>query len=375
MLYDIIILGAGSMGMSAGYQLAKNGQTVLMLDSYHPPHVHGSHNGETRIIRHAYGEGEAYVPFALRARELWKDLEKKIGKPVFLETGVLNCGPESSPFIQNVLKSGEKYDLRVEELTSDVMKKRWSGLTVPADYIGAYEKDAGYLLTDPILNGYAELTAAHGAVLAGGRRVEEIQIKEGNVVVKTKKEVHRGKKLIVTAGAWGGKLLSQLGLKLPITVIRKTFAWLHADEPFKEGEFPCFSFDTDMGTYYGFPDIKGTGLKIGRHDTGLPIHPDQKGAPFRDADAEELLDFLSRFMGGGTFRLREGKTCMYSMTPDEDFIIDYHPEHPEVMFALGFSGHGFKFASAVGEVLSEMALEKRLTVDMKPFRLNRFKHF
>lgn len=373
MLYDIIILGAGSMGMSAGYQLAKQGQKVLMLDSYHPPHTHGSHHGETRIIRHAYGEGEAYVPFALRARELWKDLEQRIKRNILLETGVLNCGLESSPFIQNVFKSGEKYDLDVEKLTSDEMKKRWSGLTMPSDYFGAYEKDAGYLLTDQILNGYAELAASHGAKLAGGQRVEKVHIKKGKVEVKTDNEIYSGKKLIVTAGAWGGELLSQLGLQLPITVTRKTFAWLHADESFQEGKFPCFSFDTDMGTYYGFPDINRTGLKIGRHDTGLQIHPDQKSDPFHDGDAEELLCFLSRFMGGGTFRLREGKTCMYSMTPDEDFIIDHHPDHPEVMFALGFSGHGFKFASAVGEALSEMALEKELTVDMKPFRLNRFK--
>ncbi|WP_175074924.1 N-methyl-L-tryptophan oxidase [Terribacillus sp. AE2B 122] len=372
MLYDIIILGAGSMGMSAGYQLAKQGQKVLMVDSYHPPHIHGSHHGETRIIRHAYGEGEAYVPFALRSRELWKDLEQELGKDIFFETGVLNCGPESSPFIQNVLKSGERYDLHVEELSSDLMKKRWSGLTIPADYIGAYEKNAGYLRTYPILAGYAELAASYGAVLAGGQRVEELQIKEGSIEVKTKNEIHRGKKLIVTAGAWGGDVLSQLGLQLPITVTRKTFAWLHADAPFQEDKFPCFSFDTDMGTYYGFPDISGTGLKIGRHDTGLAIHPDQKGPDFHDGDAEELLGFLTRFMGGGSFQLREGKTCMYSITPDEDFIIDYHPDYPEVMFALGFSGHGFKFASAVGEVLSEMAMEKELTVDMGPFRLNRF---
>ncbi|WP_102706836.1 N-methyl-L-tryptophan oxidase [Terribacillus saccharophilus] len=372
MLYDIIILGAGSMGMSAGYHLAKEGRKVLMLDSYHPPHDHGSHHGETRIIRHAYGEGEAYVPFALRARELWKDLEQKLGRDIFIETGVLNCGPESSPFIQNVLKSGERYDLHVEELTSNQMKKRWTGLTIPADYMGAYEKDAGYLRTDPILNGYADLAVSHGAVLAGGQRVEEVEIKKSNVEVKTKDGIHRGKKLIVTAGAWGAEILSQLGLQLPITVTRKTFAWLHADATFHEDKFPCFSFDTDIGTYYGFPDINGTGLKIGRHDTGLSIHPDQKGAPFHDGDAEELQSFLSRFMGSGTFLLREGKTCMYSMTPDEDFIIDYHPEHPEVMYALGFSGHGFKFASAVGETLSEMAMEKELTVDMKPFRISRF---
>ncbi|MFP7168879.1 N-methyl-L-tryptophan oxidase [Terribacillus sp. 7520-G] len=372
MLYDVIILGAGTMGLSAGYQLAKKGQKVLMVDSYHPPHVHGSHHGETRIIRYAYGEGEAYVPFALRSKELWKDLEGKIGRTILVETGVLNCGPESSPFIQNVLKSGDKYALQVEKHTSAQLQKRWPGLTIPNDYIGAYEKDGGYLRTDTILNGYAELAVSYGAVLAGGQRVREVKINKGTVALTTADTTYKAKKLIVTAGAWGGEVLSQLGLQLPITVIRKTFAWLHADAIFQESKFPCFSFDTEMGTYYGFPDIDGTGLKIGRHDTGMPIHPDKKGSPFQDADTEELLAFLSRFMARGTFRLREGKTCMYSMTPDEDFIIDHHPEHQEVMFALGFSGHGFKFASAAGEALSEMAMEKELTVDMEPFRLDRF---
>ena len=372
MLYDVIILGAGTMGLSAGYQLARKGQKVLMVDSYHPPHVHGSHHGETRIIRYAYGEGEAYVPFTLRSKELWKDLEQTIGQSILVETGVLNSGPEWSPFIQNVWKSGDKYDLQVEKLSSRQLQKRWAGLTVPDNYIGVYEKDGGYLRTNQILNGYAALAASNGAVLAGGQRVQEVQINKGTVEVKTQETKYQAKKLVVTAGAWGREVLLQLGLQLPITVIRKTFAWLHADESFRESKFPCFSFDTEMGTYYGFPDIDGTGLKIGRHDTGMPIHPDQKGVPFHNGDTEELLGFLSRFMGNGTFRLREGKICMYSMTPDEDFIIDHHPEHPQVMFALGFSGHGFKFASAVGEALSEMAMDKDTTVDMWPFRLERF---
>lgn len=360
------------MGMSAGYQLAKKGQNVLMLDSYHPPHVHGSHHGETRIIRYAYGEGEAYVPFALRAKKLWRDLEQELGQDILVETGVLNSGPYSSPFIQNVLKSGSKYALGVEELSADQVNKRWAGLTLPDDFIGAFEKEAGYLLTDSILNGYKKLAGSYGAKFAGGQRVQKVQIKQGNVHVKTQEKMYEAKKLIITAGAWGSELLAQLGLQLPITVIRKTFAWLDADVIFQESMFPCFSFDTDIGTYYGFPDINGAGLKIGRHDTGAPIHPDHKREPFQNDDAEELQHFLSRYMGKGSFRLREGKTCMYSMTPDEDFIVDHHPDYPEVMFALGFSGHGFKFASAVGETLSEMVLEKELTVDMTPFRLSRF---
>jgi N-methyl-L-tryptophan oxidase len=372
MLYDVIVLGAGSMGMSAGYQLAKKGQQVILLDSYHPPHVHGSHHGETRIIRYAYGEGEAYVPLALRAKALWKELEQEIGKDIFVETGVLNSGPETSPFIQNVIRSGKAYDLQVEQLTSAEMKKRWSGLTVPPDYIGCYEKDAGYLLTDQILKGYAHLAASHGAVVAGGQRVEAIQMKGSLVEVKTKEHTYRGKKLIVTAGAWGGELLAKLGLKLPIQVTRKTFAWLHADKNFREGSFPCFSFDTELGTYYGFPDINNTGLKIGRHDTGTPIHPDDKDAPYHEGDTEELLRFLTQFMGKGSFKLREGKTCMYSMTPDEDFLIDYHPDYPQILYALGFSGHGFKFASAIGEVLSEMAMEKEQTIDINSFCNTRF---
>lgn len=375
MHYDVIVIGAGSMGMAAGYFLAKSGKRTLLLDSFNPPHHEGSHHGDTRIIRHAYGEGEEYVPLVLKAQELWKELESSTGKQLFLQTGVLNVGPEKSDFIQNILSSSKTYSLPLDVMDSNEVNKRWPGVSLPGDYIGCFEPASGVLKCEECIEAYRELAEQHGASILTNSKVEEISIHDKEVTIKTGEQTFYADALVVSAGAWSGSLLSMLDLHLPLAPVRKTFAWFNADENlYNHNDFPAFSFETSQGIYYGFPSINGSGLKIGRHDGGEKIDPDEFIREFGELkeDKEDVRQFLNEYMPF-TQQLKYGKTCMYTLTPDENFIIDLHPKYSNVAIAAGFSGHGFKFSSVVGQILSELIASGKTEHNISPFSINRFK--
>ena len=374
MKYDTIIIGAGSMGMAAGYFLAKSGRKTLLLDAFSPPHQRGSHHGDTRIIRHAYGEEAEYVPLALKAQKLWNELEALSQKELFLQAGVLNAGPAEADFIQTIIRSAELYELPLEILTPAETEKRWPGMHLPADYIGCFEPSSGVLKCGACVEAYRELAVKHGAAIRTDSRVQEVTAKDGCVTVRTENQTFQAKSLVVSAGAWSGQLLEMLGLSLPLQPVRKTFAWFDAEERlYDHRHFPAFSFEAPSGIYYGFPSIDGSGIKTGRHDGGADIDPDEKMEDFGScpADTADLRQFLGRHLPSAG-RLKFGKTCMYTMTPDEDFIIDRHPVHPNIVIAAGFSGHGFKFSSAVGHILSDLIITGKTESNIAPFRIGRF---
>lgn len=376
MSYEVIIIGAGSMGMAAGYYLSNKGKKVLLIDAFDPPHTEGSHHGETRIIRHAYGEGEGYVPMALRAQELWLELEERSKKKLFLQTGVLNAGDPDSLFIKNVLKSGETYSLPVEVLTAGQMNERWPGFQFSDDFIGCFEKNSGVLMVEECIRVYRGLAGKNGVLLKTNTPVKSIEASEASVTVKTDSEAFVGEKLIVTAGKGTGPILSTLGLELPLQPVRKTFSWFDSDEAvYRTGQFPAFAvnYPNSDELYYGFPSIEGAGVKIGRHDEGHPVQPGEKLADFGTIpdDKQDVKGFAERFLSR-EMPLKYGKTCVYTNTPDSDFIIDKHPDLKNVFFACGFSGHGFKFASVVGEILSQMIMDGKTEMDISAFGIDRF---
>ncbi len=374
MHYDVIVIGAGSMGMAAGSFLSKSGKRTLLLDSYDPPHNKGSHHGDTRMIRYAYAEGEEYVPFVLKARELWRDLEKETGRELFLQTGVLNAGDHQSKFVQNIISSSKTYSLPLEVLSSHEVNERWPGMTLPENYIGCYEPTSGVLKCEECIEAYRELAEKYGAEVLTNQKVKELYIHGKKVTVRTEEQTFSSDALIVSAGAWSGPLLAKLKLNLPLKPVRKTFAWFDAhEELYNSQSFPAFAVDAPQGLYYGFPSINGSGLKTGRHDGGDRINPDEPLALFgeQEEDESDLAGFLNRYMPESG-PLKFGKTCMYTMTPDEKFIIDLHPNHSNVAIASGFSGHGFKFSSAVGQVLSELIIAGKSEQDISSFSIRRF---
>lgn len=374
MSYDVAIVGAGSMGMAAGYFIAKQGKKVLLLDAFDPPHHHASHHGETRIIRHAYGEGEHYVPLVLRAQTLWEELQARSGQSLFLPTGVLNIGDRSAPFIQTLIKSAEQYQLPLEILNAEQVHARFPGFTLPEHYLGCFEPTSGVLKCEACIAAYRDLAVAHGAECLPYHPLDTLQIlDDGSARLVSGKREIRAKKVIVAAGAWTTKLLRQLDVALPMQPYRKTFAWFDADETlYGDRAFPAFSFHSPQGIYYGFPSIDGAGVKVGRHDGGEPHDPDTPLADFDTvADSQDLERLLATVMPQ-VASLKYGKTCMYSMTEDEHFIIDVHPHYSNVIIAAGFSGHGFKFASVIGEILSELALHGQTQHPIAPFSFQRF---
>jgi N-methyl-L-tryptophan oxidase len=249
---------------------------------------------------------------------------------------------------------------------------RWPGITLPDDYIGCFEPTSGILQSEECIQAYQELAESHGATILPNSRVQDISVLDDRVIIKTDEQTFYCDALVVSAGAWSGELLStMLDLDLPLTAVRKTFAWFDANENiYNHDQFPAFNFETPEGIYYGFPSIDGCGLKVGRHDGGDEINPDEQMKEFGEVveDKGDLMQFLNQYIPD-IQQLKYGKTCMYPMIPDEKFIIDLHPKYRNVAIAAGFSGHGFKFSSAVGQALSNLIISGKNDIDISQFSL------
>lgn len=372
--FDVIIVGAGSMGMSAGYYLAKQGTQTLLMDAFDPPHTYGSHHGDTRIIRHAYGEGREYVPLAMRAQTLWDELQQETDDTIFKRTGVLGFGPKGSAFIDEAIVSAELHSLPLDILQADDINRRWPGIQVPENFTGCYEPDSGVLFSENCVRTFRRLALKHGATLLTDTPVLNVDIQKDFVRIYTEDGSYTADKLIVSAGAWNGKMLAKLQLPLPLQPKRQTVGWFKADESlYKATLFPAFFVDTRAEMYYGFPSFDGCGLKLGRHDYGQKVDPDYINREFGlyAEDEGHIRRFLETYMPRAAGKLMQGRVCMYTKTPDDHFIVDLHPAHSHVVIAAGFSGHGFKFSSVIGEVLSQLALNGKTEHDIAIFSIKR----
>ncbi|WP_033543150.1 N-methyl-L-tryptophan oxidase [Planococcus sp. CAU13] len=373
-VYDVAIIGAGTMGMAAGAFLAQQGAKTLLMDAFDPPHVNGSHHGDTRLIRHAYGEGRQYVTLVKRAQQLWEDLEQQTGYKIFEKTGILGFGPGDSVFLAETMVSAQKHDLPLEILNGAEINERWPGFSVPDDFIGCFESQSGVIYSENAIRAYKDLAIRNGATLLTNTPVQHIEMDdEQQVKISTEHTAFYAKKVIVTAGAWAAKLLPDLNL--PIQPTRKNVGWFEApSDLYHADNMPAFYGEDEGIGFYGFPDFNGDGLKIGRADGGKAIDPDLQTQNFGlyETDESDLRQVLETYLPGANGILKQGKTCLYTISSDNHFIIDHHPENDRIIFACGFSGHGFKFGSVMGEVLSQMALEGQSKFDISIFSLTRF---
>lgn len=373
---DYLIIGAGSMGLATADWLARHGDASMqLLDAHSPPHQHGAHHGETRLLRQAYGEGSNYVPLARRALKLWKQLEAESGESLFLPTGVVNVGPPEAPFIAQVEASARQHGLALDSLPGNQLACRWPGWALDNTMHGCFEPDAGVLHVERILACWrARVERSPKVSLATGAQVIEIAPREqgGWEALCADGRRFAAERVLLSSGQHIAPLMAGLGVDLPLTRVRKTFAWYACDARYAPAQFSGFSLTTPSGAiYYGFPDIDGAGFKMGRHDSGQPLEPGEAIAAFgeHEDDVSELQQVVDRYFPG-IGALRHGAVCQYIRTPDEHFLID--EPLPGLIVAGGFSGHGFKFASALGEALGIWIDQQRRLPELVLFGLARF---
>ncbi len=352
--YDVIVLGTGGVGSAAAFHLARRGAKVLGLDRFPGGHANGSSHGETRIIRKAYFEHPDYVPLLNRAYELWAELEQRAGERLYHEVGLIEIGPPDGVVVPGVLASARQHQLRVDELTKREVVERFPAFVVPDGCVAVFEQQAGYLLVERcVLAHLAEATKC-GAELRTGETILDWAANERGVTVRTDQNTYAAQKLVVTAGAWAKDLLSDLGIKL--RVLRKHLHWYACDDARYRADqgCPAFFYDAPAGHLYGFPQIDDLGVKVADHSGGTEISDpltDDKSTEARDVQRVE--QFMRECLPGVSTKPQRHAVCYYTMSPDQHFIVDRHPDHDNVAFAAGLSGHGFKFTSVLGEVLTD----------------------
>ena len=356
--YDCIVVGTGGVGSAALFHLARRGARALGLDRFPPGHDRGSSHGDTRIIRQAYFEHPDYVPLLFRAYELWRELEERSGKDLYREVGLLQVGPPGGTVVPGVLQSGRRHHLPLEKLSPHEVESRFPGFLVPGGMEGVFERRAGYLRVEECVRTHAEEALKLGAEIRTGESVQEWLPEGSGVSVRTDRATHRADRLILAAGSWAGNLLAGLGIRFEVR--RKPLLWYRpASGSYRvESGCPCFLYETTAGLFYGFPQIDSFGLKVAEHTGGQSV-PDPLAVDrsLRREDREPVEAFLKAHLPGVSRECLKHTVCLYTMSPDEHFVVDRHPHHPQVAFAAGLSGHGFKFTCVLGEALAQLALE------------------
>lgn len=356
--YDAIVLGAGGVGSAALWQLARRGLRVLGIDRFAPPHDHGSSHGQTRIIRQAYFEHADYVPLLVESYRLWNELEQSVGRTLLVETGLVEVGPADGVVVPGVVRAARQHRLHVEELSASEVSRRWPSLVVREPLVGVFEPRGGFLHVEECVR--AQLVAAEeaGAELRVGVEALGWTAGDDEVVVETSVGRFTAARLVVTAGAWAGQLLADLGVRLEVR--RKALMW-HATSDGRtraDAGFPCYLFELPAGVFYGFPAIDERGLKAAEHSGGEVVaDPSLVDRSLRDDDREPVEAFLAAHLPAAERPCREHAVCLYTMSPDEHFVVDRHPRHANVAFAAGLSGHGFKFAPVLGAALADLVID------------------
>jgi sarcosine oxidase len=366
--FDVIVVGLGAMGSAAAYHLVRRGRRVLGLDRFTPPHTLGSSHGQTRIIREAYFEDPRYVPLVQRAYELWTALERDAGGRLLLETGGLMIGRPDSGVVRGATRSAETHGLRHERLDAAEVRRRFPALRPDDDMVAVWEPRAGILFPEACVEAHLTMARRHGAALRYDEPVLRWEADGGGVRVVSAQGTYAASHLVLSAGSWMTSLLPDLAL--PLTVERQPLYWfepLRGAAHFTPERLPIHLWEHAPQRYlYGFPDL-GDGVKVARHHEGRPTDPDAVDREVHAEEVEAMRGLVRRFLPDANGPLRSAAVCLYTNTPDDHFLIDRHPAHAHVLIASPCSGHGFKFASAIGEALAERVTDGRTRSDLSLF--------
>lgn len=373
-MYDAVVLGLGGMGSAALCHLARRGLRVLGLEQFDVAHDRGSSHGDTRIIRTAYFEHPDYVPLLRRARAEWDALERESGATLLTRSGLLLAGRPDGVVIPGVRRSAAEHHLTIESLSTAVARTRFPGLRIDDGFEVLYEADAGFLHVERCVRTHVELAQRHGADVRTHAEALEWSVHDHApggpcVTIRSSRGSYQARSLVITAGPWSSRVLNELGL--PLTVRRKVQLWFPTVNPSHRlaAGFPAFCFDTAEGFFYGFPaldpaQVSGASgaptstvaeMKIAEHTGGETVpDPSAIDRSLHVRDIKRVAAFVRARLPGVSATPVRHSVCMYTMTPDEHFAVDLHPKHRNVVFAAGFSGHGFKFASVMGSILADL---------------------
>lgn len=370
--YDAAVIGLGAMGAGAIWQLAERGLSVVGFDAFHPPHDMGSSHGRSRIIREAYFEGAVYVPLVQRAYELWRQLEAAQRESLLTICGGVMIGEPSSPLVAGARGAAREHGVPVEEWSSADISTRIPAIRPGAGMVGVFEPRAGVLSPERGVHAMLAEAATRGADLRFNSPVTAVEPGRTAVTVEASTGTVTARQVVCAAGGWLAALLPDLAL--PLTVERAVQHWFQraADDRFAPEQFPVFLLETpDDRFLYGLPD-QGHGLKLAEHHGGR-ISP--HGEVDRRVDAAEAKQFrafaeayLPTLPGGPV----DSSVCTYTNTPDGHFILDYHPAHANVFVVSACSGHGFKFAPAIGELVADTLTGRPRRAETNAFRIDRF---
>ncbi|MEE2714561.1 MAG: N-methyl-L-tryptophan oxidase [Verrucomicrobiota bacterium] len=377
MAWDVIVIGVGSMGSATCYNLAKRGVRVLGLEQGPLPNPMASFAGATRAIRLSYTEHPDYVPLLRGAYELWDELGTVTGHEYLKRTGAVYLGSPDGYLVGGARQAAEEHGLKHTIFSADEFRERWPQFQLPEGFVGMHEEEAGYLLSEQAIAAFIEQALRAGADLRGHESVIDWHPEGEGVMVRTAREEYCAGHVVFAAGAWTGKLLGELGVKLKVT--RQVLGWVWPQKPeiFTPDRFPVWIADADKGAvYYGFPITTdgsgGVGLKAALHFPAMETDPDTVERGMLPGDEEEVRKGFQRFIPQGDGPLLSQRICMYTNTPDGHFVVDRHPECARATIACGFSGHGFKFASVMGAILADLATEGKTDWPIGFLGLSRF---
>jgi len=372
--YDVAVVGLGGMGSAILAHCAARGASVIGVEQFTPVHDLGSSHGKTRLIRKAYFEDSAYVPLVLRSYELWRELQRAAGQEILRITGLLSVGEEGSAIIRGTRRAALEHGLSVDSLSQREVKARYPTLELWKDEVALFETDGGVLNPERGVRAHLNVGESHGAAMRFGVSMESWQAAEQGFELELSDGTRiSANKLVLALGPWFQQTLEALGVR--IRVQRNVQVWfLPGTHAYDAPGFPAFLVNRRglPAPLYGFPDF-GDGVKAALHGFGDLTDAKHVNRQIDLArDVEPVARALEQWMPGGASAFREAKPCMYTLTPDEHFVIDHHPDHPGLILCGGFSGHGFKFAPVVGEIGAELALDGGSRHEIEFLSLRRF---
>ncbi|XP_043855836.1 peroxisomal sarcosine oxidase isoform X2 [Dromiciops gliroides] len=376
-LYDAIVVGAGIEGCFTTYHFTKNKRKVLLLEQFFLPHSRGSSHGQSRIIRRAYPE-DFYTKMMEECYQIWAQLENESGTKLYRQTGLLVLGKKEEAEIRTIQDNLSKQGAEHKYFDAEELRRCFPNIRFPREQVGIWEPHAGVLFADKALKALQDLIRQLGGVIHDGEKV--VEIKPGYpVTVTTATRTYQAKSLVITAGPWTNQLLLPLGMQLPLQALRINVCYWREKVPGSYGKnFPCFigSFpDLAPHHIYGLPAREYPGLVKVCYHHGNKADPDERDCPSASsevADVQILSSFVRDYLPSLQPRPAIMERCMYTNTPDQNFILDRHPKHANIVIGAGFSGHGFKLSPVVGKVLYELSTGSTLSYDPTPFQIRRF---